>query len=74
MRIPREVLIAVRCCRDLTAEYRIEIGPDVAGIHRRRQLDRGDGARSRAGTGCGGAFTEQVRTQPGVGRILGEMR
>ena len=75
MRIAIEVLIAVRRCRNLAAEYRIEIGPKVAVVNLKGQLDGGDGAQPCADTAAAGAaFTEQVPTQPGVGRILGEVR
>ena len=74
MSIPRKILIRGY----LAAEYRRAFGRGIAVVHRRRQLDRGDDAQSRAGgAAAGAAFTEQVGTQqgvPGVGRILGEVR
>ena len=78
MRITRKGLIAVRRCGYLAAEYRIEIGPGstagvkVAVVHRRRQLDRGDGAQSRFRGGWVAA--EQVIAQRRGGADLGKLR
>ena len=68
MGIPREILIRGY----LAAEYRRALGRGIAVVNRRRQLARGDGARSRVGTAPGDA--EQVIAQRGVDANLGKVR